>query len=133
MDKTDIKTSKKTKNENPESEQASKGKISSLERYAIIETGGKQYFVLEEKTIAVEKIDTDVNSEVLFEKVLLKKLGENDLKIGQPYIDQPVKATVIKHIKGPKLTVFKFKRRKKHRRKKGHRQTYTVIRILPFE
>jgi large subunit ribosomal protein L21 len=133
MNKTDIKTSKKIKNNNPEAEQTFENNNNNLERYAVIETGGKQYFVLEEKTIAIEKLDANVGDEVAFEKVLLKKLSKDNLAIGQPYLNEPIKAIIIKHLKGPKLTVFKFKRRKKYRRKKGHRQTYTVVRILSFE
>ena len=97
-------------------------------RYAIIETGGKQYQALEGKTLGIEKLDIKEGESVTFDKVLLRKDGE-EVHVGQPYLKVPVKARVLKHIRGPKLTVFKFKRRKKYMRKKGHRQPITVVRI----
>ncbi len=105
---------------------AQKNKVDA--RYAIIETGGKQYQALEGKTLGIEKLDMNEGDSVTFEKVLLRKDG-NDVHIGQPFLTMPVKAKVLKHIRGPKLTVFKFKRRKKYMRKKGHRQPITVVRI----
>ncbi len=100
---------------------------STFEKYAIIETGGKQYQAIEGKTIQIEKLEGEVGSTVEF-KALLKKSGEN-LEVGKPYIETPVKASIVKNIRGPKLIVFKFKRRKKVRVKKGHRQNHTVVRI----
>jgi large subunit ribosomal protein L21 len=98
------------------------------EQYAIIETGGKQYQALQGKTLGIEKLDLNEGEEVTFDRVLLRKAGD-EVHVGQPYLKIPVKGTVIKHIRGPKLTVFKFKRRKKYMRKKGHRQPITVVRI----
>ena len=97
-------------------------------RYAIIETGGKQYQALEGKTLGIEKLDLNEGDSVSFDRVLLRKNGE-EVHVGQPYLKIPVQAKVLKHIRGPKLTVFKFKRRKKYMRKKGHRQPITVVRI----
>jgi large subunit ribosomal protein L21 len=102
---------------------------SIFERYAIFQTGGKQYQALENKTIAIEKIDAQEGEIVEFPDVLLRKLSDENVEVGKPFVSTPVKATVLKHTKGPKLIVFKFKRRKKHMRKKGHRQPCTVIRI----
>ena len=98
-------------------------------KYAIIQTGGKQYQAIEGKTIAIEKLEGNPGDTVEFEKVLLRKNAVDSVEIGQPYLEGPVKASILKHIKGPKLVIFKFKRRKKHRVKKGHRQPGTVIRI----
>ncbi len=98
-------------------------------KYAIIQTGGKQYQVIEGKTIAIEKLEGNHGDSVEFEKVLLRKKAEDSVEIGQPYLEGPVKASILKHIKGPKLVIFKFKRRKKSRVKKGHRQPGTVIRV----
>lgn len=100
-----------------------------LERYAIIQTGGKQYFVIEGKTISVEKLPGKEGSEVSFDEVLLRREDSNNCEIGQPFLEKPVKAVILKHSKGPKVVVFKFKRRKKQRTKKGHRQECSVIRI----
>jgi len=99
-----------------------------MARYAIFETGGKQYQAIEGDTIAVEQLDAEAGETVSFENVLLRR--DNDtVEVGQPHLDKPVKASVVKHNKGPKLVVFKMKRRKKYRRKKGHRQEQTVVRI----
>lgn len=104
----------------------------TFDRYAIFQTGGKQYQALEGKTIAIEKLDAQVGSTVQFDDVLLVKKAEGDVKIGQPFLSTPVKATVVKHMKGPKVVVFKFKRRKKSRVKRGHRQPITVVRVESF-
>ncbi len=98
-------------------------------RYAIIQTGGKQYQAIEGKTIAVELLPGDIGDSILFDTVLFRKTGEGQYEIGQPYLKAVVKGVKIKDSKGPKLIVFKFKRRKKVRVKKGHRQPSTVVRI----
>jgi large subunit ribosomal protein L21 len=103
-------------------------KTESMDRYAIIQTGGKQYQALEGKTLGIEKLNVEVGGSVKFDQVLLRKIDEN-VEIGKPYVKTPVLATVVKHMRGPKLIVFKFKRRKKHTRKQGHRQPITVVRI----
>lgn len=101
----------------------------SFERYAIFQTGGKQYQAIEGQTVAVEKIEGEAGAPVEFKEVLLRKEGEGKVTIGQPYVETPIKASIVKQMKGPKLTVFKFKRRKKYRVKKGHRQSMTIVRI----
>ncbi|MCB9493689.1 MAG: 50S ribosomal protein L21 [Epsilonproteobacteria bacterium] len=99
-------------------------------QYAIFQTGGKQYQAIPGKTIAVEKLEGDAGSEISFSEVLFKKTGEDKFEFGKPYIEgAAVKASVVKHTKGDKVIVFKFKRRKKHRTKTGHRQPITVLRI----
>ena len=105
------------------------GSIPTLEKYAIIQTGGKQYFVLEEKTIAIEKIEGIPGDEIIFNEVLLKRKDLESFEIGQPFLNEPIKAVIVKQMKGPKIIVFKFRRREKYRRKKGHRQNYTIVRI----
>jgi large subunit ribosomal protein L21 len=104
--------------------------MGSMDRYAIIQTGGKQYQACEGKTLGIEKLDIKEGDSVSFDMVLLRKTGENAVEIGTPFLKNPVMATVVKHLRGPKLTVFKFKRRKRYMRKKGHRQPITVVRIL---
>ncbi len=100
-------------------------------RYAIFTTGGKQYQGIEGKTVAVEKLDALEGATVEFDTLLVKQ-GEGDVKVGQPYLSSSVKATIVKHAKGPKIVVFKFKRRKKSRVKRGHRQPMTIVRIESF-
>ena len=103
--------------------------VETFDAYAIIETGGKQYQAVKGKTLAIEKLEGEEGQEVEFDKVLLRKLGAEQIEIGKPYLEKPVKASIVKHTKGPKLIIFKFKRRKKSRVKKGHRQPLTVVRI----
>lgn len=98
-------------------------------RYAIFQTGGKQYQALEGKTIAIEKLDAKVGETVTFNDVLLRKTDEESIELGKPFVKNPVKAVVLKHDKDKKLIVFKFKRRKMSRVKRGHRQPFTVVRI----
>jgi len=101
----------------------------SFDRYAIFQTGGKQYQALEGKTVGIEKLDIPEGSSVTFDQVLLRKTGSEALEIGTPFVTTPVTGIVIKHMKGPKIIAFKFKRRKKYKRKQGHRQPITVVRI----
>jgi large subunit ribosomal protein L21 len=106
-----------------------KKELASFERYAIFQTGGKQYQALEGKTLGIEKLSAQEGESVTFDEVLLRKTGEGAIEVGRPYVQTPIKAIVVKHMKGPKIIVFKFKRRKKHMRKQGHRQPITVIRV----
>lgn len=106
-----------------------KKSIPVFERYAIFQTGGKQYQAIEGKTVAIEKLEGNQGDSVEFKDVLLRKTGINDIQIGQPFLNSPIKASIVKQMRGPKLIVFKFKRRKKSRVKKGHRQSITIIRI----
>jgi large subunit ribosomal protein L21 len=101
--------------------------------YAIFQTGGKQYQAIVGKTVAIEKLTANPEEHVIFDEVLLRKVvspsGELTVQVGQPFLDTPVKASIVKHMRGPKLIAFQFKRRKKVRRKIGHRQPITVVRI----
>jgi large subunit ribosomal protein L21 len=99
----------------------------TAEKFAIFQTGGKQYQAVVGKTVAIEKIEGQAGAPLEFNEVLLRKAGT--LEIGQPFVGTPVKASIVKQTQGPKLIAFKFKRRKKVRVKKGHRQPLTVIRI----
>jgi len=99
------------------------------EKYVIFKTGGKQYHGIPGKTVAIEKLEGNAGDTVEFKDVLFRKTGTDSFEVGQPMLKEPVKATIVKHDKGPKLIVFKFKRRKKVRVKKGHRQPLTVVRI----
>jgi large subunit ribosomal protein L21 len=102
----------------------------TFDKYAIFQTGGKQYQAIEGKTVAIEKIEGEPGSKLEFQEVLLKKSGENSIEIGQPFVAKAViKASIVKQMKGPKVTAFRFKRRQKVRVKRGHRQAITVVRI----
>ncbi|MCK5632536.1 50S ribosomal protein L21 [bacterium] len=100
----------------------------TFDKYAIFQTGGKQYQAIEGKTIAIEKIEGEPGKKIEFKDVLLRKTAEG-LEIGRPHLESNIQASIVKQMRGPKLIVFKFKRRKKVRVKKGHRQSLTVVRI----
>ena len=96
--------------------------------FAIIETGGKQVKVEEGQSIYVEKLEVEAGAEFTFDKVLF--VGGDSVKVGVPTIEgATVTATVEKHGRGKKINVIKFKRRKNHSRKQGHRQPYTKLTI----
>ena len=98
-------------------------------KYAIVEDGGKQYRAVEGEYIEVDRFPSAVDEGIDLEHVLLIADGENTM-IGDPVIaGAKVQATVVSHIKGPKVVVFKYKPKKRYRVKTGHRQQYTRLRI----
>ncbi len=102
--------------------------------YAVIRTGGKQYRVARDQVLFVEKLDAEPGSTVEFDEVLMVGGEDGEVRIGRPLVEgAKVRATVLDQIRGPKIVVFKFKRRKNYRRKKGHRQYRTVVRIADIE
>ena len=101
--------------------------------YAIVNTGGKQYKIQQGDVLRVENIPGEVGSPVSFDKVLMFSDGEN-VNIGRPVLDNvAVKGHIVDQGKGKKIIVFKYKRRKRYRRKLGHRQQYTEIKIDSIE
>ena len=97
--------------------------------FAVIETGGKQYRVAEGETVHIEKLDGAVGDNVQFDQVLLVGEGEN-VSVGQPIVSgATVAGEIVEHGKAKRLVVFKFKRRKDYRRRNGHRQHYTAVKI----
>jgi len=101
--------------------------------YAIVNTGGKQYKIQQGDVLRVEKIPGEVGSPVSFDKVLMFSDGEN-VNIGRPVLDNvAVKGHIVEQGKNKKIIVFKYKRRKRYRRKLGHRQQYTAIKIDSIE
>lgn len=97
--------------------------------FAIIKTGGKQYRVAPGDQIVVERIAGDVGSEVSLSEVLAIG-GNGGAQIGTPFVtDAAVSARIVQQPRGSKIIVFKKKRRKNYRRKNGHRQYETVLRI----
>jgi len=97
--------------------------------YAVIKTGGKQYRVQEGDIIEIEKINGNVGDTIELEQVLL--IAHSDtLKIGQPVVpDAKVVGSVVRQEKAKKVIIFKAKRRKGYRKKQGHRQRYTKLKI----
>jgi large subunit ribosomal protein L21 len=97
--------------------------------YAIIETGGKQYKVKKDDIIFVEKLTLNENDKVDF-KVIAVSDDNNNLIFGNPYLDSAnVSGTLLENVKGKKITVFTYKPKKHSKRKLGHRQPYSKVRI----
>ena len=101
--------------------------------YAIVATGGKQLKVAVGDSVKVEKLDVEVGKEITLDKVLLIS-DDQEPKIGKPYVDKAkVVAEVVDQDKSKKVRVFKYKKRKKYRKLKGHRQAYTELKITRIE
>jgi large subunit ribosomal protein L21 len=97
--------------------------------FAVIKTGGKQYRVAAGDKVKVEKLPADVGAEVVLDQVLMVGEGEA-VKVGAPLVaGATVKATVVAHGKGAKVTIFKLRRRKHYKKTLGHRQQYTELQI----
>ena len=110
--------------------QEAKPEIPNFEKYAIFQTGGKQYQAIPGKTLAVEKLEGEAGDKVEFSEILFRKSGEDKFEFGTPFVEgATLKASIVKQMKAPKIIVFKFRRRKKSRVKKGHRQPMTVVRF----
>ena len=98
-------------------------------KYAIIESGGKQYRTVEGGSIDVDRLEVQVGESVTLGQVLLLNDGA-DVQVGTPTLDGAhVKATVAGQVKGPKILVFKYREGNRYRRKQGHRQQYTRLQI----
>ena len=97
--------------------------------YAVFATGGKQYRVKEGDTVRVEKVVAEEGASVDFDQVLM--VGEGDeVKVGSPYVDGGrVSATVTSQGRGRKVQIIKFRRRKHHIKRQGHRQAFTELKI----
>ena len=97
--------------------------------YAVIQSGGKQYRVTEGATLRVEKLNAEEGASVDLDKVLMIGAGE-DVKVGAPYVDGGTVTAIVKsHGSGKKVNILKFKRRKHHLKRQGHRQWYTELEI----
>jgi large subunit ribosomal protein L21 len=101
----------------------------SYAMYAVIKTGGKQYKVSPGEKLKVEQLSTEVGAEVVLDQVLLVGEGES-VRLGQPTVaGATVRATVVSHGRGDKVTIFKMRRRKHYQKHQGHRQNYTELKI----
>ncbi len=102
-------------------------------KYAIIESGGKQYRAVEGSTIEVDRLDVEVGQQVNLGSVLLLVDGDQ-IAVGAPVVDKAqVSATVVDHVKGPKIVVFRYRPKKRIRVKTGHRQQYTRLKVNSIE
>ncbi len=96
--------------------------------FAIIKTGGKQYKVSEGDILKVEKIEAEAGDKIEFDQVLM--VAGDDVKVGSPVVEgAKVSAEVLDQKKDKKIVIFKFKAKKNYRKKKGHRQPYTLVKI----
>jgi len=101
--------------------------------YAVIRTGGKQYRVAKDDVIQVEKLEGDAGGTIELGEVLLVGEGES-ATVGSPLVaGASVTATVLEQAKAPKIIVFKKRRRKNYRRRNGHRQQLTVLRVTDIK
>lgn len=100
--------------------------------YAVIKSGGKQYRVEADQTVKLEKIEQDEGSVIQFDEILMIADGEN-LQVGTPLVNGKVTAKIVKHGRHDKIDVIKFKRRKHHMKRQGHRQYYTEVKITGIE
>ena len=97
--------------------------------YAVIKTGGKQYRVATGEKIKIEQIPAEVGTEITLDQVLMVGEGES-VKIGAPLVSgAKVTAKVIAQARGPKVLIFKMRRRKHYQKHQGHRQSYTELEI----
>ncbi|MDH3944253.1 MAG: 50S ribosomal protein L21, partial [Anaerolineae bacterium] len=102
-------------------------------KYAIVETGGKQYKAVEGVAIEVDKLALEAGKKLDLKEVLLISDGKK-VEVGTPTVSgAKVKASVVDHFKGPKIIVFKYHPRKRYRLKRGHRQHYTRLMIEKIE
>lgn len=96
---------------------------------AIIKTGGKQFIVAPGQKLKIEKIDGQENGKIAFDEVLLT-VEKGKVQIGQPRVQgAKVSAKILKQDRADKITVFKYKSKKRHKVKRGHRQPYTLVEI----
>jgi large subunit ribosomal protein L21 len=97
--------------------------------YAVFATGGKQYRATTGDILKIEKLDAEKGAKVELDQVLMVGEGE-DIKVGSPYLKGgKVTATIVEHGRGEKIKILKFKRRKHHMKRMGHRQDFTRIEI----
>ena len=97
--------------------------------YAVIKTGGKQYRGAPGENIKSESLEADVGATIVLDQVLMVADGEA-VKVGTPILaGAKVSATVVSHGRGPKVRIFKMRRRKHYQKTQGHRQNYTEIRV----
>ncbi|KRW81840.1 50S ribosomal protein L21 [Marinobacter sp. P4B1] len=101
--------------------------------YAVIVSGGKQHRVKEGETLKLEKLEVETGGSVEFDRVLLVANG-NDVKVGAPVVEgAKVTAEVVSHGRHDKINIIKFRRRKHHMKRQGHRQWFTEVKITGIQ
>jgi len=101
-----------------------------MEKLAIIETGGKQYLIKEKGKFKTEKLEGNVGDKITLDKILLVA-NENKLELGRPYLEKhSVEAEILKVGRTKKVIVFRYHSKTRYRKKKGHRQWYTELKVL---
>jgi large subunit ribosomal protein L21 len=103
--------------------------IKTFDKYAIFARGLKQYQAVEGKTLAIDSLEGEIGSTIEFKDVLFRKTGDTAFEVGKPFLTKPVKAVIVKHMKGPKKISLRFKRRKKVSVQKNSRAHLTVVRF----
>lgn len=99
-------------------------------KFAVIQTGGKQYRVREGQSLKIEKVDIEAGKPVIFDAVLLARDEKGLLQIGKPFIEgMRVTGEIEKQDKNPKIIIFKYKAKKRYRKKTGHRQPFSLVKI----
>ena len=102
--------------------------------YAVVENGGKQYKVEEGQRLRLEKMDAEEGETVDLGRVMMISGSDGETRIGTPELeDAAVRGTIVRHGKGPKITMMRYRGSKNWRSKKGHRQPYTAVEIEEIE
>jgi large subunit ribosomal protein L21 len=101
-----------------------------MEKLAVIETGGKQYLLKEGEKFKTEKLEGKVGDKITFDKILLVA-DDKKVELGKPYLDNhSVEAEILKVGRSKKVIVFRYHSKTRYRKKKGHRQWYTELKVL---
>jgi large subunit ribosomal protein L21 len=101
--------------------------------YAVIRSGGKQYRVEAGQTIQVERIEGQVGGEVIFESIVAVRSDDKKVTFGEPVAGAKVTGRILKHVRGPKLKVLKFKTGGQYKIQRGHRQGYTAVEVSAIQ
>lgn len=97
--------------------------------FAVIQTGGKQYVVKEGDVLTVEKLDVEAGKPVSFDTLLLSDEKGSDVKIGTPMLSEKVSGEVVSHGRATKISVVKYKPKVRYKKRVGHRQPFTKVKI----
>ncbi len=97
--------------------------------YAIISSGGKQYKVSKDTILSLEKLQGDLGSKIEFDQVLMVSDSNKNIQFGSPFVKAKVKGEIVQQTRAPKVIIFKKNRRHNYRRKNGHKQHVTHVKI----
>lgn len=99
-------------------------------KYAVVQTGGKQYLVKENDEIYVDRLTYKINDEIELETLLSGNFDDVDINIGTPFLSSQVKAKLVDNIKGEKIRILRFKAKVRYRKRKGFRPFLTKLKII---